>query len=74
MGNKIIILFWNEDSIGNETNSHLLEYYSKYKGERLICEINETYYMLLNIFKFYSIVEIDNFFSDESLNLITNKY
>ena len=56
----VTLFFWNEDELGRETNTHTLEF----KTDLLIGEfdklyeyINKTYYMLLDNFTYYSILE-----------------
>lgn len=55
---KITLLFWNEDHLGNETNSHTLQFKTDITNNNLLyVYINETYWMLLDNFSYYSIIE-----------------
>ena len=54
------LYFWNEDELGRETNTHSLDFQSHIgvnSPDDLYAYINAHYYMLIDIFKYYSVVE-----------------
>lgn len=54
----ITLLFWNEDQLGRELNTHTLEFTANVTtDEELYDYINKTYWMLLDNFSYYSIIE-----------------
>ena len=54
----ITLFFWNEDQLGKETNTHTLEFTTDINDtESLYVYINKTYYMLLENFSYYSLIE-----------------
>lgn len=54
----ITLYFWNEDHLGNETNTHQLSFETNIVGnENLYAYINETYCWLLNNFSYYAVIE-----------------
>lgn len=53
----ITIYFFNEDSLGNETGTHILTFLSNLSGDDLYLHINTVYSSLLQEFEFYSLIE-----------------
>jgi hypothetical protein len=54
----ITLFFYNEDELGRETNTHTLEFTTDVTtDEELYAYINKTYYMLLDNFSYYGILE-----------------
>ena len=53
----ITIFFFNEDHLGRELDSQVLEFTTSYSGDDLIKHINITYSDLLTQYKYYSIIE-----------------
>jgi hypothetical protein len=54
------LYFWNEDELGRETNTHSLEFKSSIgltNVDDLYSYINANYYMLIETFKYYAVVE-----------------
>jgi hypothetical protein len=54
----ITLFFFNEDELGRELNTHTLEFKTDISdSEKLYEYINKTYYMLLDNFSYYSLIE-----------------
>jgi hypothetical protein len=55
---KITLYFFNENELGNKTNSHTLTFNTNIVShENLYVYINNTYFMLLEIFSYYILIE-----------------